>query len=169
MEKIDRYDNNISGVQMSYYLICDTKLWLFSHHISMEAYNENVMLGKIMHEERYKNERKEVVMENVKYDFVRTGKNLEVHEMKKSNKLENAHKIQLLYYLYRLKDKGVNAIGILDYPSINKHEKIILNSDSIEIIRTALISIRKILNGEVPQPHKKKYCGSCAYFNFCWC
>ena len=108
---LELFDNKISGVQMAYYLICDTKLWLFSHHISLENRNENVILGKMIHEDRYKNEIKEVDMGNVKYDFIRKGKNLEVHEIKKSKKLESAHKIQILYYLFKLKEKGVNAIG----------------------------------------------------------
>ena len=57
----------------------------------------------------------------------------------------------------------------LDYPLINKHDKIILDKDSEEMIKKAMTNVKTIINGPVPSPKMKIYCKSCAYFNFCWC
>jgi CRISPR-associated exonuclease Cas4 len=160
---------NITGVQMSYYVICKTKLWLHSHKVSMEQQNENVKIGKELHEIRYKNERKEVSMDNIKYDFVRKGKNIEIHEIKKTDKLKKAHTMQVLYYLFRLDLNGIKATGFLDYPLTNKHKKIVLeDKDKCEIIKI-IENIKKIISDEPPQPEYKNYCKSCSYFEFCWC
>jgi CRISPR-associated exonuclease Cas4 len=48
----------IIGTQINYYFICKTKLWLFSHHIQMEQESELVLLGKILHKDSYKRDKK---------------------------------------------------------------------------------------------------------------
>ena len=55
--------------------------------------------------------------------FYKKGKTLEVHEVKKSNKMETAHRFQLLYYMHYLKNKkGIQDIkGVIDYPKIKKN------------------------------------------------
>ena len=40
-----------------------------------------------------------------------------IHEVKLTDKMESAHEFQLLYYLYYLKQKGIeNLKGQIDYP-----------------------------------------------------
>ena len=41
-------EERITGVMIYYYFVCQRKLWYFIHEISMEAENENVMLGKLL-------------------------------------------------------------------------------------------------------------------------
>ena len=93
----------ITGVKIDYYHICHTKLWLFSHNIALEAGHENVEIGKQLHEDRYKRDGKDVMIDNtISIDFVRRGSSIELHEVKKTKKMEDAHKAQLLFYLYYL-------------------------------------------------------------------
>lgn len=49
--------NKLSGLQINYYFICKTKLWLYSHGISLELESENVKLGIILHEDSFKREK----------------------------------------------------------------------------------------------------------------
>ena len=50
---IEDKTQNVTGTQINYYFICKTKLWLFSHHIQMEHENEDVQIGKLIHDTRY--------------------------------------------------------------------------------------------------------------------
>jgi len=71
----------ITGVKIDYYHICHTKLWLFSHNITLEAGHENVEIGKQLHEDRYKRDGKDVTIDNtISIDFVRRGSSIELHE-----------------------------------------------------------------------------------------
>ena len=47
MKMKEGYD--LTGVEISYYFICKTKLWLFHHNIELEREHENVKIGKQIH------------------------------------------------------------------------------------------------------------------------
>ena len=51
---------NITGMQIYYYMVCKRKLWYFTHSLTMEQDNENVMLGKIIDENSYSREDKNI-------------------------------------------------------------------------------------------------------------
>ncbi len=161
----------VRGTQINYYFVCKTKLWLFSHHIQMEQESDIVELGKLLHDDTYKREEKSLILDNlISADFMRKGKVLEVHEVKKSNKMEEAHLFQLLYYLYYLKHKkGIEKIrGVIDYPKTRKRKEIRLTQDSEKRLEEILKNIDIIVKGDLPRPRKGKICRSCAYFEFCW-
>lgn len=97
-------EKEITGVMVYYYIVCKKKLWYFYHEISMEHTNDNVYIGKLIDEESYKRENKHINIDNViNIDFIKTKKIL--HEVKKSNKIEEASILQVKYYLYYLKEK----------------------------------------------------------------
>ncbi|MBC7128799.1 MAG: CRISPR-associated protein Cas4 [Thermoplasmatales archaeon] len=161
-----------TGTQINYYIVCPTKLWLFTHNISMEKENENVEIGKFIHETSYLRERRDVIIDNkIGIDFIRKGDKLIICEVKKSEKIEKAHRYQLYYYLYYLKKiKGIeNVEGMILYPKYKKIEKISVDEKSIDEIENILKEIEKVISmPEMPKPIKKPYCRRCAYFEFCW-
>ena len=53
------------GLQVAYYTVCKRKLWLFSHGISMESENENVKLGKLLHEDSYDRKAKDILIDRI--------------------------------------------------------------------------------------------------------
>lgn len=110
----------ITGVMVYYYQVCTRKLWYFYHEIQMEQDNENVKIGKILDEETYKRDDKHINIDNViNIDFIRSQGVL--HEVKKSRKIEEASILQVKYYLYYLKEKGVSDIRArIDYPLLKK-------------------------------------------------
>jgi len=116
-----------TGTQVNYYIICPTKLWLFSYFVAMEQESDLVSLGKLLQETSFQNAEKDLILDQkISIDFIKRGEKLIVHEIKKSSKLEEAHTFQLLYYLYYLKyEKGIeNVEGIIDYPSKRKIIKV---------------------------------------------
>ena len=73
----------IKGIEVSYYIICRRKLWLFSNFIQFERYSDFVEIGKIISEESFKRERfKEIEIESVKIDFLKFGDEIIVNEVK---------------------------------------------------------------------------------------
>jgi len=109
----------LTGTHFNYYLVCHTKLWYFAHHLHMEQGSDDVLMGSVIHESSYGRERKEIAIDNsIVIDFIDNHK--VIVEVKKSPKLEEAHRIQILYYLYYLKnEKGVEGItGEIRYPTI---------------------------------------------------
>lgn len=161
-----------TGTQVNYYIVCPTKLWLFTHQLSMEATSENVEIGKFIHETSYSREKKDVIIDDkIGIDFIRERDKLIVCEIKKSKRIEKAHRYQLYYYLYYLqKVKGIENIeGRILYPRRKEVEIIVFNEEIISEIERILEEIRKIISlSHPPKPAKKAYCRKCAYFEFCW-
>lgn len=157
-----------NGTQVSYSVICDRKLWLFTHNVKMEQQSELVKLGRLLHEHSYRGARG-VMLDSIAIDFIREGDQLVVHEVKKSRKLEKAHEIQLAYYLYCLKEKGVEAVGRIDYPKLRKTLNVELTAEREAEIAGILRSIPEVINSvKPPKAVKKPYCRRCSYFEFCF-
>jgi len=154
-----------------YYFICPREVWLMAHEINPEQDNPLVELGRFFHDHSYRRDKKEVSLDGMKIDLIRKDEdgNYIVCEVKKSSRFELSAKMQLLYYLYRLKKMGVNAKGELLIPRERKKIKVELNDESEKEIIETVRSIRKIIDSESPpQPVRIKYCGRCAYRYFCW-
>ncbi|MFA4662139.1 CRISPR-associated protein Cas4 [Pyrococcus kukulkanii] len=158
----------IRGTEVNYLFICPTKLWFFTHGITMEQESEWVDLGKFLHEQRYENEEKEVLVGSIKIDFIRRGDIVEVHEVKLGKSMEKAHEMQALYYLYYLKKLGIKAKAILHYPKLNETKEITLEGHEEEI-KEAIREVEKTKPLPTPpKPVKTKKCKKCAYYELCW-
>jgi len=158
---------HITGVKVAYDYSCHTQLWLFAHDITMEKESELVSLGKLLHETSYSGHR-EIRMENIAIDFVRRGDKIEVHEIKKSRKMDRAHRMQILYYLYYLKQRGIEATGVIDYPKARKREIIELTPEYEKEIERTIEDIKSIVRNPMPLPKKRGICKRCAYYEFCF-
>lgn len=157
-------------MQINYYYICKTKLWLFSHNITMEHESDSVTLGKLLHESSYKREKEFMIDNLINMDFIKKKNPLEIHEVKKTKKMEKAHKFQLLYYMYYLKKyKNIeNSVGYLDYPIIKERIKLKLNKENEKELEYIIDDICDIINSDIPKPKMSKICRKCAYFEFCF-
>ncbi|MDR2624589.1 MAG: CRISPR-associated protein Cas4 [Methanobrevibacter sp.] len=162
--------SKINGSQINYYFICKTKLWLFSHNIQMEQESDIVSLGKQLHENSYKREKDYLIDNLINVDFIKKRKDIEIHEVKKTPKMEKSHEYQLLYYMYYLKnEKDIeNIVGYIDYPKIRKKIKIELTHEKKEEIGEIVGKIAKIINSDIPKPKKLRICKKCAYYELCW-
>lgn len=158
----------ITGMMVYYYYVCKRKLWYFCHGMQLEELNEDVALGKLLDENAYNREDKHISIDGViNIDFIRDKQTL--HEVKKSRSMEKASEWQLKYYLYYLKERGVeNLKGEIDYPLIKKTLKTELTKEDEEEIKKVLKEIEKISNSEfIPSFEQKKICKKCAYYDLC--
>ena len=161
----------ITGTHFNYYQICHRKLWLFANGISMEQESELVQLGKLIHETSYPQRTsryEEVAIDGIKVDFYDTKKKV-IHEIKKSNKVEQAHEWQLKYYMYVFEQHGINGVrGVLEYPTLRKTQDVILTDADRKDIAQMETDIERIVSlPQCPPLVKKGICRNCSYFEFC--
>ncbi|NMB28380.1 MAG: CRISPR-associated protein Cas4 [Tissierellia bacterium] len=152
-----------------YYFVCKRKLWYFSNDLNMEFNSELVGIGKLIDETSYSREKKNILIdETISIDFLKDWKI--VHEVKKSRKIDEAAKWQLKYYMWVLKNKGVDIEkGILDYPLLRKREEIILNEQEELELKSVIEDIQKIISSKLPpNTINKRVCKKCAYYELCY-
>ncbi|MEM3503954.1 MAG: CRISPR-associated protein Cas4 [Nitrososphaeria archaeon] len=162
---------NVTGVQINYLFVCETELWYFSHHLSMEHTSDLVKIGKLINEQAYGRERKDEIIQNkIAIDFIRKGDVIEIHEIKKSPRIEKAHEMQALYYLYFLKKSGVvNTKAIIDYPLLRERKELFLTKEKELEVENALNKIKEIITLPTPpEPKRIPRCRKCSYFELCW-
>ncbi len=168
MEAFTDADLTHTGSEINYYFVCKRKLWLFSHNIELESDSDLVLQGKLLHEHSYKRKLKEIAIDKIKIDFIE--KTNEVHEIKRSRKVEDAHLYQLLYYLYYLKKhSGLDTKGVLNYPLLKKTVKVELTPQKERKLQQIIHEINQIT--KLTKPPEAKwipYCKSCAYSEMCW-
>ncbi len=158
----------IRGVQVNYYFVCRTKLWLFSHNVSMERESDAVKLGKLIHRNVFDRDEKEIKIGPIAIDAVRRGDVIEIREVKKSRAFEKASHYQLLYYLYYLSRLGIKAVGRLSFPKQKRSVEVILDDEGRKEIERVLEEIPDIVDNSMPEPVYKSHCRKCAYFEFCF-
>lgn len=162
----------ITGTHFNYYQICHRKLWLFASGINMESTSDTVYEGKLIHESSYpqRSERyEEVEIDGVKVDYF-DAKHKVIHEIKKSDKVEQAHEWQLKYYIYVFERNGIDGcIGVLEYPTLRQTSKVELTDDDRKIIVEMEAKICDIINGdECPPLVQTRLCRNCSYYDFCY-
>jgi CRISPR-associated exonuclease Cas4 len=157
-----------TGTEVGYYFICRKKLWWFAHGVEMEQEHDRVRMGRLVHEESYQRRKKELKIDDrIVLDWREDGI---IHEVKLTDKMEAAHEMQLLYYLYYLKLKGVEGVrGQIDYPKLRETKTVELTPEREQEIERALEEMKKIVDsGHAPQVEWMKICGSCSYAELCW-
>lgn len=163
---------NITGTKIAYYIICKRKLWLFSHYIALEGFSDLVTIGRIISEESYKRvQTKEIeVMDCLKIDFIKIGDEIVVNEVKKSRKLEDAHIWQVKYYIYKLRQCGVNcSSGMIRYPRLFKKIDVSFTNEDESRIKEAEKQISQLVSMKIPPTTiNRSYCRRCSYFEFCY-
>lgn len=153
-----------------YYYICPREVWLMSRQLTPWQENPFIELGRIISEESYKRERKEIHIENMIIDLLKINEeNIVICEVKKSSRFEKSAKMQLAYYLLRLKQLGISATGQLLFPKERKKLTVILTKEIEDELISVQKEIKSIIQMEMPPPAKKiKYCSKCGYREFCW-
>jgi len=165
----------ITGTEVHYYVLCQRKLWWFSHGIEQEHVGEaqgaqNVALGRQLHEDSYPGKaRKEVMIDDLlRIDFLECGA---VHEIKKSRGAHRATLYQLLYYLYYLKrEKGVVTTGVIDYPKERRRETVELTPELEAEVEEILAGVQATRAQATPPavPAPMPICKKCSYQDLCW-
>ena len=168
-------DMRVGGTEVHYYVLCPRKLWWFSHGLEQEHVTggvgaENVALGQLLHQDSYPGKpRKDVLIDDLlRLDFTEAGA---VHEIKKSRGALQATRFQLLYYLYYLKhEKGVETVGVIDFPKERRREDVVLTPALEDEVRRIVDGVQATRRLPVPPPvpAPMSVCKKCAYQDLCW-
>ncbi|AUG56932.1 CRISPR-associated protein Cas4 [Acetivibrio saccincola] len=163
-------EGGISGTLIWYYYICKREVWLISRALEPDQEDENIVIGKFIHENSYSREKKELDFGNIKVDITdNKDGSIIVQEIKKSSKFIESARMQLLFYLYEIRKTSADTKGILLIPEEKKREEVILDEESEEKLEKAIEDIKKIVSMEKPPKAEKiKYCRNCAYSEMCW-
>ena len=164
---------NITATLINLYHVCHRELWLHANEVRMEHTSDTVTEGKLIGENTYTDRAAkytELELEGIKIDYYDT-RNKVVHEIKKSDKMEAAHEAQVKYYLYKLRQHGIEgATGILEYPSLRHTAQVELTDQDIVDIQRWEVEILDIINREeMPSVIHKPVCKRCSYYEFCYC
>lgn len=163
-------DMKITGTLVWYYYICRREVWLMAHEINPETENPFLELGRLIQEESYSRDKKEFKAPGMKIDLLRNRDGqLVVGEIKKSSRFVESAKMQLAYYLWRLRQIGVEAKGELLIPRERKRTPVELTDEVQSELEKAIQDMQKIITLETPPlPVLIPFCRPCAYAEFCW-
>ncbi|MGB9794666.1 MULTISPECIES: CRISPR-associated protein Cas4 [Caldisericum] len=163
-------DFKITGTLIQSYLICKRQAWFHIHKIIPFQDHPLLEIGRLIDEYSYERDLKRIILDNVQIDFVR-GKNgdLLVGEVKKSSKAKEIAKMQLLFYLWVLEEKGIKAKGVLSFPTERRREFLELKETERRKIFDIIEGINDIAIMEnAPSFKKIPFCKNCAYKEFCF-
>ena len=163
--------SNITGTLINYYFHCKTQCWLHANRINLEDNSEDVRIGKVLHEineEESKNA--EIAIDNVKIDKLTKAYLVEV---KKSDSDIEAVKWQVLLYLYKLKQKGIERKGKIEFIEKNRQKRKIhyveLDAENERKLLQILEEIETLIDSPVPpKPVLARKCRKCAYYEYCF-
>ena len=173
---------SITATLVNLYHVCQREMYLHAWHVRMEHTSDVVLEGRLIGENAYSaraarnrelafslpatSVRPEIYVKIDYYDSAtRT-----VHETKKSNKAEGAHRAQLLFYLWALEQYGVEGVqGVLEYPRLRLTEKVTLSAADRVQIEQWLRDIPAILSADqCPPVLHKPVCRQCSYCDYCY-
>ncbi|MRJ03431.1 MAG: CRISPR-associated protein Cas4 [Epsilonproteobacteria bacterium] len=158
----------INGTLVWYGTICQRQVWYMAHKIAPDGEQEYIAYGRMVHELFYRNRRKELLIDGtIKIDLL-DGRRI-VGEIKASSKALESARIQLAFYLYYLKLKGVEVEGELLIPKERRTIRVRLNRELEERLREIIATIREIQRlPKPPKPVKIPRCSRCGYREYCW-
>lgn len=162
---------NINGTLINYYFHCKRQCYLHANRINLEDNSEDVRIGKVLHEiNEEKSKNGEVSISNVKIDKLTRDYLVEI---KKSDSDIESVKWQVLLYLYKLKKKGIEKKGKIEFIEKNKQDKKVhyveLSKESEIELLSVLEDIEVLIDRDIP-PNVifENKCKKCAYYEYCF-
>ncbi len=164
------FDIEVTGTDIWYYFICEREAWLNIHKIMPDEDDENIEIGRFIHEYRYGRNKKEIPIDSIKLDSIKRQDGMwVVMEVKKSSRFMESSYYQLLYYLYTLEQKGIIAKGELLFPEEKKKRIVELTTENKQNLLNAISQIKELAKLSIPpEPKEIIFCKKCAYREYCW-
>ncbi|MBZ4664190.1 MAG: cas4 [Caloramator sp.] len=168
--EVPAIDLRATGVEINYLLVCKRKLWFYSKGLTMEHNSNKVEIGKQVHDDKLEGKKTELLIdETIRIDYI--DKDLAIHEIKMSRAEEQATKYQILYYIYYLRQKGIQCSkGVVHYPQERRTETIVYDEKAYDDIQNLLNQINYIKQLNIPpKPEFTHKCKKCSYYELCFC
>ena len=163
--------NIVNGTLINYFFHCTRQCYLHANRINLEDNSEDVRIGKVLHEiNEEKSNKAEVSIENIKIDKITKDYLIEI---KKSDSDIESVKWQVLLYLYKLKQKGVERKGKIEFIEKKKQDKkvhyISLDVDNEKELFIVISKIEKLILEDIPpKAIFGNKCKKCAYYEYCF-
>lgn len=159
----------MTGTHFHYFALCKRKLWLFVKSIDMEHNSDLVRAGRFISDNSFKRQDHEIRIGDISLDYF-DRKNKIIHEIKKSDAMEDVHLIQVKYYLFYLERLGINGLkGELHYPKLKQKLDITLTDQDRSEILHAEREINAVLAMPAPPPViDAPFCKKCSYYELCY-
>lgn len=152
-------------------IMCAREAWFMSRAISPEEDNYFISVGRLIHEESYLSmQMKEIEIDGAKIDFVieKNGETI-VAEIKKSSRSTESGKIQLLYYMKKLKEISIDVKGQLRIPKEKKIIDIYIDHESEKLLEDKIQNLKNIISlSKPPEIIKSAYCKKCGFQSLCF-
>lgn len=162
---------HITASMLAAIVTCPREAWFMSRAFSPEEDNYFLTVGRLIHEESYKEiNMKEVKLDGARIDFVveKNGQTI-VAEIKKSSRSVESGKIQLLYYMKMLRNIGVNTKGQLRIPAEKKIIDIENNEENENLLQEYIQKLVDVISLEKPPKIiRSRYCKKCAFESICF-
>jgi CRISPR-associated exonuclease Cas4 len=163
---------NITATLINLYHVCKREMWLHANGVRMEHASDTVAEGKLIHETSYPQRAErytELEIDGSVIDFYDASHKI-IHEIKKSNKVEEAHEWQVKYYIWLLRKNGIDEVqGIIEYPKLRATTHVELTNEDMVYLEKVVAEIEQIVTSEICPPRiEAKICKSCSYYEFCY-
>lgn len=169
---------------VGYYALCPRKAWLSMRGLWMEQESDAVAIGRLIDQTSYAREKKAVdvtatapdgteLVGRIDWAELRGGV---LHETKKSRAVEDAHRLQLRFYLWLLRLSGVARgdgapfTGMLNYPVLKRTEPVVLLPEHEAHLAEIVAELRRLAAEPTPPPRitRRSFCRKCAFEELCY-
>lgn len=173
----------IGGMLVGYHAVCPRKGWYSMRGLWMEQESEDVALGRLLDRTSYPRRRRPALITAEAPDGTPLVAKIDgadlregvLHETKKGRSCEDAHVLQLRFYLWVLKLAGVTRAdgrpltGQLDYPALRRSEPVALEPQhETELADTVAALARLARQPAPPERHPRRaFCRRCAFEDLC--
>jgi CRISPR-associated exonuclease Cas4 len=156
----------VNGTLIHYYHFCQRRCYLHAHNIKSEHTSDLVKLGKYYHHEFEEEDDSDKFINGVKIDKIQGDYLI---EYKKSNSDTKAAVWQLLFYLWKLKQVGINKKGLLKFKENRDDKEVVLTEEKEKQLERIVEEIQSLVDSEkLPPVINKRKCRKCAFFEFCY-
>lgn len=141
-----------------------------SRNLGPNQENPFIEIGRLLSQESYQRDKKEIHLENIVIDIVKTqDEDIIIGEVKKSSRFLKSATMQLAYYLLKLKKYGIAVKGELMFPKEKKKIAVTLTEEIEKELMKAQEEITFLISkDEPPKPKRIKFCKTCGYHEFCF-
>jgi len=159
----------LTGTHIHYYATCKREAWLYSRKILPNQDDSNIAMGKALADIK-EEQLQQFPFSNLKFD--RIGKqrgHYLVTEYKKSMRNPQGAKMQLLFYMWQLK----NALKLKEINGkVISGKKVIFiegNEANMQMMDALVEEISEFLSTPKPPLFEKvKFCDACGYRDYCY-
>lgn len=169
---------------VGYHAVCPRKAWYSMRGLWMEHESDTVRLGRLLDETSYRRRQRPAMIEATAPDGTALVAKIDgvdlragaLHETKKGRSCEDAHALQLRFYLWVLALAGVTRAdgtpltGQLDYPALRRTEAVNLGPEHRADLESHVAALARLARRPTPPERfpRRSFCRRCAFESLCY-